>query len=209
MKSRLLMLLAGLAWWCWTHPPVLQVWTGPCEAGQLTFLRAQGAGVQPTEHGFCIAADAYGVRALAGWCAHLEKNRELARQNLANCQTLITQDGLPYRRRFASISPDGQSFVREDGGDYHWLYEPTHPCAVQDGIYRGYVRMPNVNAEAERALLRDLEEDLPRYRKALDELNRMVDPGHRLVLDRPISAEQTDQALQMAGPSSRLADERP
>lgn len=195
MKPRLLLLLAVLAWWCWTHPPVLQVWTGRCETEQLTFLRAQGAGVQPTEHGFRIAADAHGVRALADWYAHLEKTRELARQNLANCQTIKTQDGLPYRRRFAAISPDGQSIVREDSGDYQWVYDPTHPCAMQEGIYRGYVPMPNVNAEAERALLRDMEEELPRYRQALDELSKMVDPGHRLVLDRPISGEQTDQPL--------------
>lgn len=183
MKLRLLLVLSLLAYWCWTHPPVLQLWTGRCGYKQLAFMRAHGAQVRPTQHGFRIAADRAGVRALARWCAHLQLCRDVVSQNLANCHTAKTLDGTPYRRHYVSINPEGESVMEEDQGDYCWVYDPTNPNAMQDGNHKGYVPMPNVNESGERIDLEQLNEELPRYRQALEELSRMVDPTHRLSLD--------------------------
>jgi flagellar basal-body rod protein FlgC len=35
--------------------------------------------------------------------------------------------------------------VREDGGDYNWVYDPSHPDAMKDGPHAGYVAKPNIN----------------------------------------------------------------
>lgn len=184
MKFRLfLVMLALIAFWCWTHPPVLQLWTGRCGYQQLTFLRAHGAQVRPTQHGLRIAANRGGVRALAGWCAHLQMSRDVVSQNLANCRTSKTADGTPYRRHFVEVSPEGESVVKEDQGDLNWVYDPANPNSMQDGEHQGYVPMPNVNETAERSHLQQLNEELPRYRQALEDLSLMVDPTHRLALD--------------------------
>jgi hypothetical protein len=183
MKLRLLLLLALLASWCWMHPPVLQLWTGRCSYDQLAFLRARGAHVRPTLHGLRIEADRAGVQALADWCAHLQMSRDINSENLANCRTVRTADGTTYRRKFVTVTPDGQSMVRMDSSDYNWVYDPTNPNAEQENEHRGYVPMPNVNEALERANLQRIDEELPRYRQGLEELSRMVDPSHRLALD--------------------------
>ena len=189
--KRLLLLLPLLAFWCWSHPPVLQLWTGRCHQQQLTFFRAHGAHVRATQHGMRLEADRGGVQALAGWCAHLQMARDLAIQNLANCNTNKTADGTPYRRQFLEVTPDGESLVRTDCSDYNWVYDPCNPNAEQDGDHKGYVAMPNIRQESERAHLQQLNEELPRYRQALEELSKMVDPGHRLALD-PLVEEPSD-----------------
>ncbi|MBX3172135.1 MAG: hypothetical protein KF760_32320 [Candidatus Eremiobacteraeota bacterium] len=195
MQPRLLLLLALLAFWCWTHPPVLQLWTGRCSYEQLAFLRAHGARVRPTEHGLRIVANRGGVRALACWCAHLQRSRELVSQNLANAHTYETAEGTPYRRRFVAITPAGESFVNEDRGDYNWVYDPTNPNALQDGEHKGYVPMPNVNESWERSQLQLLNEEVPRYRQALEELSRMTDPTHRLDLDPLVEEPAKPESL--------------
>lgn len=35
--------------------------------------------------------------------------------------------------------------VAEDGGDFNWVYDPSHPDAMKDGPKAGYVAKPNVN----------------------------------------------------------------
>lgn len=35
--------------------------------------------------------------------------------------------------------------VAEDGGDFNWVYDPSHPDAVQEGERAGYVAKPNIN----------------------------------------------------------------
>lgn len=183
MKARLLLLLALLGGWCWTHPPVLQLWTGRCRHEQLVFFRAHGAHIWPTQHGMRLQADQGGVQALAGWCAHLQMARDLVSQNLANCHSAKTADGTPYRRQFLEVTADGESLVRSDTSDYHRVYDPCNPDAEQTGEHKGYVAMPNVNEAAERANLEQLDLELPRYRQALEDLSKLVDPTHRLALD--------------------------
>lgn len=183
MKLRLLLLLVLLASWCWMHPPFLQLWTGRCSSDQLAFLRARGAHVRPTLHGLRIEADRAGVQALACWCAHLQMSRDITSENLANCRTARTADGTPYRRKFVTVTPDGQSMVREDRSDYNWVYDPANPNAEKENEHSGYVPMPNVNEAMERANLERIDQELSRYRQALEELSRMVDPTHRLALD--------------------------
>ena len=35
--------------------------------------------------------------------------------------------------------------VAEDGGDYNWVYDPSHPDAQKEGPHAGYVAKPNIN----------------------------------------------------------------
>lgn len=194
--KRLLLLLPLIAYWCWSHPPVLQLWTGQASYQQLAFLRAHGAQVRPTEHGLRIAANRGGVRALACWCAHLQEARDVVSQNLANAHATLTAEGTPYRRRYVTVDSRGETMVEEDSGDFNWVYDPTNPNAVQDGDHKGYVPMPNVNETAERSQLAELDQELPRYRQGLEDLSRLVDPSHRLSLD-PLVEEPTAPAKQI------------
>lgn len=35
--------------------------------------------------------------------------------------------------------------IKEDGGDFNWVYDPSHPDAVKEGPKAGYVAKPNIN----------------------------------------------------------------
>ena len=39
--------------------------------------------------------------------------------------------------------------VVEDGGDFNWVYDPSHPDAQKDGPHAGYVAKPNINIISE------------------------------------------------------------
>ena len=83
------------------------------------------------------------------------KRLEVVAANIANAETMKTEDGGPYRRRevvFQSVLDDfarehdglplveaGQ--VRPDGSDFKRVLMPGHPEADAEG----YVRMPNVD----------------------------------------------------------------
>lgn len=79
--------------------------------------------------------------------------------NIANAQTVVRDDGLPgpYKRRVAVFEVgDGQggagvhvSEVREDPSPGHFVYEPSHPHAIQSGPRQGYVEYPNIDPSIE------------------------------------------------------------
>ena len=43
--------------------------------------------------------------------------------------------------------------VAEDGSDFNWVYDPTHPDAVKEGPKAGYVAKPNINIIQEMTLM--------------------------------------------------------
>ena len=191
MKLSLLFIVAALALWCWTHPPVLQIWAGR-DYQAIRHMRAHGGVCWPTLHGVRLQADAGGVQALAEWCGHLELSRSIVSQNIANAHTTKTAEGTPYRRQFVLVNEQGQSQVGADQGDYNWVYDPTNPNAVQAGDHQGYVATPNVDEPHERACLEHVEQQLREYRQALKELSQKVDPYGRMHLDPRVS-EQPDE----------------
>jgi len=186
MKLRLLLILSLLALWCWTHPPVLQIWAGRDQQA-VRHMRAHGGVCWPTLHGVRIQANAGGVQALAEWCRHLQFSRDILTQNIANVHTAKTADGTPYRRQFVQVDAQGQTQVCIDQDDYNWLYDPTNPNAVQEGDHMGYVAMPNVNEASERACLEQVDQQIREYHQALKELSQMVDPNGRMHLDPLVS----------------------
>lgn len=186
MKFRLLLILSALALWCWTHPPVLQIWAGH-DFDAVRHMRAHGAACWPTLHGVRIQATRGGVQALAEWCRHLELSRSILSQNIANARTTKTADGTPYRRQFVLVDGQGQTQLGVDQGDYNWVYDPSNPNAVQEGDHQGYVAMPDVNEIQERACLDRAEQQLREYRQALKRLSDMVDPHGRMHLDPLVS----------------------
>ena len=188
MKFRLLLVLSGLALWCWTHPPVLQIWAGR-DYQAIRHLRAHGAACWPTLHGVRIQANGGGVQALAEWCRHLQLSRAIVSENIANVHTLKTAEGIPYRRQFVRVDEQGQSQIGTDQGDYNWVCDPTSPDAVQEGDHKGYVAMPNVNEQYERESLEQIDQQFREYHQALKELSQTVDPHGRMMLDPRVSEE--------------------
>lgn len=87
--------------------------------------------------------------------------------NIANVNTTRTISGEPYRRQVAMIGPLGDEPVglaadfgeelnsklsgvsvlgiAQDAAPLKPVYDPTHPDAIKDGPYKGYVMMPNVD----------------------------------------------------------------
>lgn len=175
MKIRLLLLIC-LSWlWHWTHPSFVQLWVGRCHQDDLRFLRGHGATVMLTRHGLRVQANPEGLLAVADWEDHLRTQRDLIQQNLANCKTLLTCDGTPYRRQWLEVSETGESLVRRDQGDFLWVYDPTHPAAAHEGPHRGYVAFPNVNESYERSSLQFVTERLQRVHEGFLRLQDRVD----------------------------------
>ena len=88
--------------------------------------------------------------------------------NLANAETTRTPEGGAFRRSRVIFRPKVQTPVwkgpfvpkdldtgvgqgvrvagiEKDQSPNRWVYDPTHPDAIQTGQRKGYVEMPNVN----------------------------------------------------------------
>ena len=99
---------------------------------------------------------------------------DLIADNIANVNTTSTKDGTPYLRKMAVITAkDTPAFALPCGlGDedpsvpatgvqisgfkvdtsenaLRYVYDPSHPDAVQEGKWKGYVAMPNINIISE------------------------------------------------------------
>ncbi|HIB69604.1 MAG TPA: flagellar basal body rod protein FlgC [Phycisphaerales bacterium] len=61
---------------------------------------------------------------------------------------IFDETGVGYSGRGAKV--DG---VAEDGSDFNWIYDPSHPDAVKEGPKAGYVAKPNVNIIQEMTLM--------------------------------------------------------
>lgn len=82
--------------------------------------------------------------------------------NLANINTTRGEDNEPYRRRrvfFQEGAPEitgsrhlGVSVAKVDKDydtDFQYRWEPSHPDAIQEGKWAGYVAYPNVQVATE------------------------------------------------------------
>lgn len=86
------------------------------------------------------------VRALARSYVALTRHKYVFENNIANCHTTKSADGTPYRRLFQTLNEDGSAgAIEEDSGDFNWVYDPVNPDAVQDGVHKGYLAVPNIN----------------------------------------------------------------
>lgn len=93
---------------------------------------------------------------------------DLIAGNIANVETTETEDGGPYKRRYAVFTPadqpefnlagllgdeaDAGAGVQASVGkseDYRHVWNPDHPQAIKEGKWKGYVKMPNINIVTE------------------------------------------------------------
>lgn len=128
--------------------------------------------------------DTFRVLDIAGSGLAAERRRmEVIAANIANAQTLRTEDGGPYRRRealFESVldgfGGDGLPEVRvaeiaKDPTPFRRVYLPGHPFADEEG----FVAMPNVDLVFEMvdlmAAVRSYESNL----KSIQAFRRMAD----------------------------------
>lgn len=89
--------------------------------------------------------------------------------NIANASTTRTQDGGAFKRAeviFAAVADENPQWnypftdgthdngpgkgvkvleIRKDNTEGRFVYDPTHPDAIQSGPHAGYVEYPNVN----------------------------------------------------------------
>lgn len=96
---------------------------------------------------------------------------DLIADNIANVNTTKTKDGTPYLRKMAVVTTkDEPAFMLPCGlGDaedattpgkgvavsgfevdtsenaIRYIYDPSHPDAIKEGKWKGYVAMPNIN----------------------------------------------------------------
>jgi flagellar basal body rod protein FlgC len=80
----------------------------------------------------------------------LRRRIEIANENIANADTLSDGRGEnhPYRRRYATIGPEGLMQVEEDNNAFPRRYRPGNP--LSDTM--GYVFSPNVDSLVEMAI---------------------------------------------------------
>ena len=83
--------------------------------------------------------------------------------NLANMSSLRDEDGnvKPYQARFVVFQTDSEmqnkhgaigvkvASVETENVEPIYRYQPSHPLAIKDGKYKGYVAYPNVNMTQE------------------------------------------------------------
>lgn len=89
--------------------------------------------------------------------------------NIANASTTRTQEGGAYKKStvvFGAVSDDNAQWnfpfvleamdngvgkgvkvleIKKDTSEGRFVYDPTHPDAIQSGPHKGYVEYPNVN----------------------------------------------------------------
>ncbi|MFP4497693.1 MAG: flagellar basal body rod protein FlgC [Vulcanimicrobiota bacterium] len=99
---------------------------------------------------------------------------DIIASNISNVNTVNQVTGEPYRRKFAMVDSENQQQpfmlpvgvsdeegmentpvgegvrvvgVREDNSEssFKHVYDPTNPRAEQEGKWKGYVKMPNIN----------------------------------------------------------------
>ena len=74
----------------------------------------------------------------------LNNKIKIIQDNITNSKTTRTTDGGPYLRRILYIDPEsGPEIIKLD--EVKYVYEPTHPDAIQVGNYRGYVLYPYID----------------------------------------------------------------
>jgi len=106
---------------------------------------------------------------------------DIIASNIANVNTVNQVSGQPYRRKFATLTPEDQPMfalpvgltdsedmtntpvgsgvkvagISEDNSEnsFKHVYDPTNPRAEAEGKWKGYVKMPNINIITEMTSL--------------------------------------------------------
>ena len=70
--------------------------------------------------------------------------------NIANASTTRTINGGPFIRQFVAVNVEnGVEIISDTSSLTRFVYDPTHPDAIQTGERQGYVECPNVNTTVE------------------------------------------------------------
>ena len=130
-----------------------------------------------------------------------KRRMEIISQNISNADTILTETGEPYRRKYAVLSArsnrsdfshilDGYSShikgagvkvaaVNADIDPFKLEYKPEHPLADQNG----YVRMPNVDTAVEMlemlSATRSYEANVTIFNNAKAMYNKALEIGGR------------------------------
>lgn len=93
-------------------------------------------------------------------------------ENIRHANTGRDWKGNVYRRKFLCCRDDGSVIgVREDQGDYNWVYDPSHPDAIDIGPKAGYRPMANINLQEEEFNLSQVELSKQNLKVAIQRLD--------------------------------------
>ena len=85
---------------------------------------------------------------------------QLCIDRLMNKNTVKTADGNAYRKKNAEIDRNGNISITEDEkSSCRYIYDPSHPDAIKEGPYKGYVPYPDIWVDSELDSMK-LYEDL-------------------------------------------------
>lgn len=190
MRHLAFLMVLGLVWAVWKPSPALKLVASDELASEVGKLLGP---VGRNSQGIDIPADQCGVHALVGLAKFHLRARDLCLENLLNVDNCNLNKEAPYRRRSAQLLAGGQMRVVEEPADFKWVYDPGHPLAITEGAHRGYLPLPNVNADLERLTLARHQRRYLDYLRALRKLEALrpdlvvmtpgSDQGPRLVME--------------------------
>jgi flagellar basal body rod protein FlgC len=124
---------------------------------------------------------------------------KLNEENGVNRTTTMTRNGCPYLRKSVKIAKDGSVGYVEDTSEnaYRYVYDPSHPNAIREGKYRGYVAIPDISIGKERAECKKALMCL----RAVAEIIKRLDPS--IVIVEPTMRKVV--SLKMMGDKERGA----
>ena len=75
---------------------------------------------------------------------------DIISNNITNASTTRTVNGGPFIRQFVIYNiENGIEIISDNSSEKRFVYDPTHPDAIQTGERQGYVEYPNVNTVVE------------------------------------------------------------
>jgi len=75
---------------------------------------------------------------------------DIIADNIANANTTRTENSGPYTRQYLKITVENGIEILEDTESFfRYIYDPSHPDSILDGIRKGFVKMPNVDLTLE------------------------------------------------------------
>lgn len=201
LRTSLLFLLAAVATYAFYQPQPLTTIQICGDLGDHAEGALRAAGVGLSEDGALLTLEIANREAAVGALCTVHETLDTAKHvlesNIANAGTTMTADGLPYRRQYLRISTAGEALgVEHDGSDFRWVYDPQHPQAVKEGEKTGYLAMPNVDVQWERASLALLDCQQMAIRMVLQRL----DPD---LLISPLRSNRWSPAPGDAGATAR------
>lgn len=156
----------------WQRPPCLTVITGVPDELLVNQLKERGVEASTWERGIRFACQEEALALLDRYYRFHRQAESVCQLNLDNAQTMKTASGEPYRRQFLILNDQAEAELHLDPSDFTWVYDPTHPFAVQEGSHQGYVALPNVSPMMEISQARFHREQAESYRQLIEQAGR-------------------------------------